>query len=65
MKAKEIRSTDKNTINEKIIELKKEIAEAQQIFNDFKSKEDLQLQIKKQLDLIVPEIANQQSILVA
>ena len=40
----------------KIIELKEEIAEAEQIYNNFKSKEDLELQIQKQLALIIPEL---------
>ena len=42
----------------KIRDLKKEIAEAVQIDNEFKSKEDLILQLKKQLDLTIPEIGS-------
>ncbi|MCH8956431.1 hypothetical protein IIA28_14100, partial [candidate division KSB1 bacterium] len=40
----------------KISKLKKEIAEAEQIYSKFISNEDLILQIKKQLELIIPEI---------
>ena len=47
---------DQEIVN--ILELKKEIAEAEQIFGKFKSTEDLILQLRNQLDLIVPEIAS-------
>jgi small GTP-binding protein len=40
----------------KIKSLKKEIAEAEQIYNSFTSNEDLILQLKNQLDMIIPEM---------
>jgi len=40
----------------KIKQLKNEIEDAEQIYKIFNSKEDLVLQLKKQLDLIVPEL---------
>ncbi len=42
----------------KISELRKEIAEAEQIFNDFNSKADLILQLTNEFELIIPEIAH-------
>ena len=39
----------------KILELRDEIAEAEQIYNEFTSNEDLILQLKRQLELIIPE----------
>jgi len=40
----------------KIRKLKEEIKEAEQIYKSFKSNDDLVIQLKKQLDLIIPEI---------
>ena len=37
-------------------QLRGEITEAQQIYNEFTSNEDLILQLKRQLDLIIPEL---------
>ena len=42
----------------KILELRDEIAEAEQIYNEFTSNEDLILQLKRQLELIIPETAS-------
>ena len=43
------------TGNLRILELRDEIAEAGQIYNEFTSNEDLMLQLKRQLELIIPE----------
>lgn len=40
----------------KIIEIKNEIEKSEQIYNKFSSSEDLELKLKRQLDLILPEI---------
>ena len=42
----------------KILELRDEIAEAGQIYNEFTSNDDLMLQLKRQLALIIPETAS-------
>ena len=39
----------------KILELRDEIAEVEQIYNEFTSNEELIVQLKRQLELIIPE----------
>ena len=53
MRKVKLKNIDKDIL--KILELRDEIAEAEQIYNEFKSNEDLILQLKRQLELIIPE----------
>ncbi len=53
MEIDSLKDIDKGIL--KIFEIRDEIAEAEQIYNEFTSNEDLILQLKHQLELIIPE----------